>query len=119
MIYEKDLHGEYRGFDDVDSYISNREWENYVHEYDCRINTLYESQLEERMGEAKYGRRRLFLDRFDDWKYWTARRQNYPWHWGIDEIKERKAQYRSDARTVLQGVGDNPRVSEGRDCEES
>jgi hypothetical protein len=90
MIYEKDLNGEYRGFDDVSSYISNSEWETYIYVYDTRVVRLYESQLEERMGTLKYLKRRIFLDKFDDWKEWSPRKRTYPWHWGFDEIKERR-----------------------------
>jgi len=90
MIYEKDLNGEYRGFDDVYSYISDSDWESYIYAYDNRIIRLYENQLEERMGPLNYWRRRLVLDKFDDWKEWGGRKKTYPWHWGFDEIKERQ-----------------------------
>ena len=90
MIYEKDLNGEYRGFDDVYSNISDRDWESYIYAYDCRVIGLHESRLEERMGAAKYWRRRIFLDKFDDWEEYGTRKHHYPWHWGFDEIKERK-----------------------------
>lgn len=90
MIYEKDLNGEHRGFDDVYSYISDSDWETYIYAYDNRIIRLYESQLEDRMGTLKYLRRRIFLDKFDDWKEWGPRKRTYPWHWGFDEIKERR-----------------------------
>ena len=54
MIYEKDLKGEYRGFDEVHSYISDHEWEAYIYAYDCRVVHLHESVLRERMGALKY-----------------------------------------------------------------
>jgi Recombination endonuclease VII len=90
MIYEKDLNGEYRGFDEVSSYISHHEWETYIYAYDGRIVGLHESQLEGRMGTLKYLRRRIFLDKFDDWQEWGARKRSYPWYWGFAEMKERK-----------------------------
>jgi hypothetical protein len=90
MVYEKDLNGEDRGFYDVYSYVSDHEWESYIYAYDCRVIGLHETRLEEQMGGAKYWRRRLLLDRFDDWKEFGARKRHYPWHWGFDEIKERK-----------------------------
>lgn len=99
MIYEKDLNGDYRSFDDVYSYISDREWESYIYAYDSRILRLYESQLEDRMGTLKYLRRRNFLDKFDDWKEWGPRKRSYPWQWGFDEIKQRR---RSIIRTPEQ-----------------
>jgi Recombination endonuclease VII len=90
MIYEKDMNGEYRSFDEVSSYISDGEWESYIYAYDCRVVTLNENRLKQSMGTAKYWRRRLFLNKFDDWKEWVPRKRLYPWHWGFDEIKERK-----------------------------
>ena len=90
MIYEKDLNGEYRGFDDVYSYISDHEWETYIYAYDCRVVRLHESLLEQRMGTLAYLKRRNFLDKFDDWKEWGARRRDYPWRWGFDDVKERR-----------------------------
>jgi hypothetical protein len=86
MVYEKDRSGEYRGFDEVYSYISDQEYESYIYAYDCRVITLYEESLKERMGVLKYLRRRSFLDRFDDWEW----RGHYPWHWEFDEIKDQK-----------------------------
>jgi recombination endonuclease VII len=99
MIYEKDLNGEHRGFDDVYSYISDHEWETYIYAYDCRAVRLHESLLEGRMGTLKYLKRRIFLDKFDDWKEWGARKRSYPWHWGIDDVKKQK---RSVIRTPEQ-----------------
>lgn len=90
MIYEKDLNGEYRGFDDVYSYISDHEWEAYIYAYDCRVVGLHESLLEQRMGTLKYLRRRNFLNKFDDWQEFGSRKRSYPWNWGFDEVKERK-----------------------------
>jgi hypothetical protein len=74
MLYEKDLVGEYRGFDDVYSNISSDDWENYIYFYDCRIVGLHEARLQKQMGGAKYFRRRIFLDKFDDWKDYGGRR---------------------------------------------
>lgn len=68
MIYEKDLNGEYRGFDEAYSNISDREYETYIYAYDCRVLSLNEASLEKKMGSAKYYRRRIFLNKFDDWK---------------------------------------------------
>jgi hypothetical protein len=90
MLYERDLNGEYRGFDDAHCCISDREWESYIYAYDCRVIGLYESRLEEQMGGAKYWRRRLILDQFDYWKDWTACRRNHPWHRRFGELKERR-----------------------------
>ena len=33
MVYEKDRNGEYRGFDEAYSYISDQEWESYIYAY--------------------------------------------------------------------------------------
>lgn len=78
MIYEKDLNGEYRGLDDVSNYISNSEWETYIYAHDTLVAMLYESQLEERMGTLKYLKRRIFLDKFDDWKEWGPASRRIP-----------------------------------------
>lgn len=90
MVYEKDRSGEYRGFDDVYSRISDSDWETYIYTYDCRVVRLHESGLERRMGTLKYLKRRNFLDKFDDWKEWGSRKRSYPWRWSFDEMKERK-----------------------------
>jgi len=90
MMYEKDLNGECRALSDAYCYISSSEWETYIYAYDCRVIALSENRLKERMGDAKYYRRRMFLDKFDDWKEWVPRKRLYPWHWGFDEIKKRK-----------------------------
>ncbi len=88
MVYEKDLNGEYRGFDEASSYISDREYESYIYAYDCRVISLHEAMLEKKMGTLRYLRRRILLDKFDDWKEWGL--GHYPWHWGFDEIKDKK-----------------------------
>jgi Recombination endonuclease VII len=87
MLYEQDQNGGYRGFDEAFSYISDREYESYIHAYDCRVNRLYEQSIERKMGSLKYLRRRIVLDKFDDWNEWSG---SYPWHWGFDEIKDKK-----------------------------
>jgi hypothetical protein len=86
MVDEKDRNGEYRGFDDAYSYVSDREYESYTFAYDCRVGALYEDYLKEKLGLLNYWRRRIFLDKFDDWKEWGAR---YPWHWVSMKSKTR------------------------------
>ncbi|MEY2525611.1 MAG: hypothetical protein QOE73_382 [Verrucomicrobiota bacterium] len=88
MIYEKDRNGEYRGFDEASSNISDHEYEAYVYAYDCRVNSLYEASLKKKMGTLKYWRRKIFLDKFDDWREWGM--GEYPWRWFFDEIKDKK-----------------------------
>lgn len=46
MVYEKDKNGEYRGFDEVYSNVSDREWESYIYAYECRVGALREARLE-------------------------------------------------------------------------
>lgn len=100
MVYEKDLHGEYRGFDEVSSWFSDRDWEEYVYPYECRVIELNEIALQEKMGTIKYLRRRIFLDKFDEWREWgPARKSTYPWYWAFDEIKNQKY---GDVRTPKQ-----------------
>jgi hypothetical protein len=90
MIYEKDLNGEYRGFDDVYSNVSDGEWESYIYAYDCRVTWLLEERLKEKMGVLKYWDRKLFIDKFDDWNEFGGRKRDYPWRWCFDEIKGQK-----------------------------
>jgi hypothetical protein len=98
MLYEKDERGEHRGWDHVDSYISSHEYENYVYAYECRTGPLLEELLEERLGSRNYWRRRIFLGKFDDWKYEGG---EYPWCWGFEEIKdERYGSIRTPAQFI-------------------
>ena len=39
------------------------------------------------MAPINYWKRRIFLDKFDDWRQWGGR---YPWRWEFGEIKQRK-----------------------------
>jgi hypothetical protein len=87
MLCEKDKNGEYRGFDDVQSYVSDNEWESYIYTYEGRVGALLEALLEEKLGPQNYWRRRLFLNKFDDWREWGG---SYPWYWAFDEIKDEK-----------------------------
>jgi Recombination endonuclease VII len=85
MMYEKELHGEYVGFGEATSKVSDRGWEEYTYPYDCRIVALSESELAQRC--PNYWPRRIFLDKFDDWREWSM---PYPWRWYFDEIKDRR-----------------------------
>jgi hypothetical protein len=87
MVYEKDRNGEYRGFDEAYSYISDHEYESYIYAYECRVSSLYDDFLKEKLGLSNYWRRRNFLYKFDEWREWGG---SYPWHWGFDEIKDKK-----------------------------
>ena len=98
MIYEKDKNGEYRGFDEVYSHISDQRWESYIYAYECRVGALREARLERELGSLNYWRRRLFLDKFDDWQEYGGR---YPWYWGFGEIKDQKY---GKIRTPLQFI---------------
>lgn len=97
IVYEKDRSGEYRGFDEAYSYITDSEYDGYIYSYDCRILALHEEALKAKMGARKYFRRRVFLDRFDDWE-WIG---HYPWRWEFDEIKDQKY---GKIRTPLQFI---------------
>jgi hypothetical protein len=98
MVYEKDKNGEYRGFDEVYSNVSDHEWESYIYAYECRVGVLREARLERELGSLNYWRRRVFLDKFDDWQEYGGR---YPWYWGFDEIKDQKY---GKIRTPLQFI---------------
>jgi hypothetical protein len=87
-MYEADARGDYRGWDDAFIHISERDFEPYAYAYECRILTLLEEELEQRLGPVNYWRRRLFLQKFDDWREWG--RGRYPWRSYFAEIKERR-----------------------------
>lgn len=87
-MYEADARGDYRGWDDASIYISERDFEPYAYAYECRILTLLEKELEQRLRPVNYWRRRLFLQKFDDWREWS--RGRYPWPFYFAEIKERR-----------------------------
>lgn len=65
-MYEADARGDYRGWDDAYIYISERDFEPYAYEYDCRVLALFEKELEAELGPRIYWRRRLILQKFDD-----------------------------------------------------
>jgi Recombination endonuclease VII len=86
-MYEADQRGEYRNWPDVFPRISDSEHESYKYAYECRVRPLLEAELKERLGSRVYWRRRLFLQKFDDWREWGGK---YPWYWGFGEIKDKK-----------------------------
>lgn len=67
MVYEKEASGEYIDWENASSYLSSREYEDYIYTYECRVGSLIETLLEKRI--PNYWHRRLILDRFDDWYY--------------------------------------------------
>lgn len=68
MIYEKNDRGEYTGWDDVELVISSREYEDYIYKYSGRAAVLREDLRKPTIEPANYWRRKLFLDKFDDWR---------------------------------------------------
>jgi hypothetical protein len=87
-MYEADARGDYRAWDDAYIRISDRDFEPYAYAYECRIHALQEEELEQRLGTIAYWNRRLFLQKFDDWREWG--RGRYPWPSYFAEIKERR-----------------------------
>jgi Recombination endonuclease VII len=87
-MFEADQRGDFRGWDDAYIRISEREFQPYSYAHECRIFELLDKELEERLGPANYWKRRLFLQRFDDWYDWG--RRHYPWPSYFAEIKERR-----------------------------
>jgi hypothetical protein len=87
-MYEADARGDYRGWDDANIHISERDFEPYAYAYDCRVLALIERELEQRLAPRNYWRRRLFLQKFDDWSEWG--RRDYPWSSYFAEIRERR-----------------------------
>jgi hypothetical protein len=86
-MHEADARGDYRGWDDAYIYISENNFYPYVEAYESRVRVLLEEELEQRLGTVNYWRRRLFLQKFDDWHEWGGR---YPWRSYFSEIKERQ-----------------------------
>jgi hypothetical protein len=87
-MFEADARGDSRGWDDAFIHISERDFEPYAYAYECRILALLERELEQQLGPVNYWRRRLFLQKFDDWREWG--RGRYPWPSYFAEIKERR-----------------------------
>jgi DNA-directed RNA polymerase subunit RPC12/RpoP len=88
MLYEKEKAGDYIGFDNVYHRLRDDQYEGYIYEYECRVSPLLEDLLQERLGVHNYWYRRNLLWKFDEWRYeWEP---TYPWHWGFEEIKERR-----------------------------
>jgi hypothetical protein len=85
-LYEQNERGGYvSGWDHVECIIYRDEYDTYIYNYEDRIVCLYEKSLSKTC--SNYWTRRLFIDKFDDWKYDGGR---YPWYWGFEEIKEKK-----------------------------
>lgn len=86
-MYEADARGDCRGWEDAYIYISERDLEPYAYAYECRILALFEEELEHRLGPRNYWRRRLFLQRADDFREWGGRSL---WRLHFTELKERQ-----------------------------
>ena len=72
-MHEADARGDYRGWDDAYISISERDFEPYAYAYECRILALFEDELEQRLGPLNYWRRRLFLQKVEDFREWGGR----------------------------------------------
>jgi hypothetical protein len=88
MMYEHSENGNHVSFGEASSNISSQEWDEYTYAYDCRVVALHESELKERC--PNYWQRRVFIDKFDNWREWGNRRRDYPWRWYFNEIKDRR-----------------------------
>jgi hypothetical protein len=86
-MYEADARGDCRGWEDAYIYISERDFEPYAYAYECRILALFEEDLEHRLGPRNYWRRRLFLERADNFREWGGRSL---WRSHFTELKERQ-----------------------------
>ncbi|HMH00374.1 MAG TPA: hypothetical protein VK555_03120, partial [Terriglobales bacterium] len=64
-----------------------RDFEPYAYAYECRILALFEEDLEHRLGPRNYWRRRLFLERADNFREWGGRSL---WRSHFTELKERQ-----------------------------
>lgn len=92
-MYEADARGDYRGWDDAYIRISRRDFDPYAYAYECRILALLDEELKQRLEPTNYWRRRLFLQKFDDWHDWG--RGHYPWASYFAEIKKRRWKIRT------------------------
>ena len=86
-MHEAEERGEYPNWPDRFPRVSEREYESYIYRYECRVHPLLEAMRERRMGSLNYWRSKTFLAKFDSWKEWGGK---YPWHWGFEEIKDKK-----------------------------
>jgi len=83
-MYEAEERGEIPNWPDRFPRVSASEYESYSYAYECRVSPLLEAMLEERLGTLNYWRRRLFLQKFDEWSEYGGK---YPWYWGFEVIK--------------------------------
>jgi hypothetical protein len=88
-MYEAEARGEYSSWPDRLPRVSEDTYWGYVYDYQIRVWPLVQAELEKRLGSQNYWRRRLFLQKFDDWLEYPVRRR-YPWYWGFAEIKDKK-----------------------------
>ena len=86
-MHEAEERGEYPNWPDRFPRVSEGDYERYTYAHQCRVQPLLEAILEERLGTSNYWRRRLFLQKFDEWMEYGGQ---YPWYWGFDEIKAKK-----------------------------
>jgi len=81
-FYEQRERGDYSWFH-VDICFTDSEYDDYIDTYNRRILALWEDDLEKEMGDS-YWRRRLFVDKFYDWREgWFE----YPWKSYFKDIK--------------------------------
>jgi hypothetical protein len=86
-LYEKNKIGEFWGWEEAESSISENEYERYIYEYECRVEPLLDVLLKERLGIHNYWRRRSLLTKVDDWKEgWRGN----SWRQAFKEIKDKK-----------------------------
>ena len=86
LLYERDSKDLFCGLTEASSLLSDSDYESYIHQYECRVDQFYEEHLQTIV--SNYWRRRVFLDKFDEWRYGWVR--EYPWRWEFSEIKDQK-----------------------------
>jgi len=98
-MHEAEQRGEYVTWENFDCKISDHDYGTYVCAYEHRVRPLIETLLEQRFGTLIYWRRRIVLQKFDDWKEWD---EEYPWRWGFEEIKaKRYGRVRTPRQAIL------------------
>jgi hypothetical protein len=101
-MYEAEERGEIPNWPDRFPRVSESQYYEYIDTYECRVHPLLETMREEQLGTVVYWRRRNLLFKLDDWIEWQGKnKKRYPWHWGFDEIKDKKYGYfRTNKQTI-------------------
>jgi hypothetical protein len=87
MMFEAEERGEYVHWENLSFKLDDSRYWSYIDSYETRSYPLIQAALKAKLGGWNYWRRRILLSKFDGWKEWP---HDYPWHWGFEEIKEKR-----------------------------